>query len=366
MKPDALFVDSDLSATLDAMQAKARRAVDEVPEGRFRAADSNELADEIFRRFVVRPVSLTEGAISVRAQEADIDRRRFRDLDHRFPGASPTLRGTRVVYNVPFSGDRTLFRLKPSTWTTSLPYAVIGQEELHFVFDVPSSSVADTKSDFERQLSLTKQWLGWGNDQVAQYNDQLASEIEQAMNRRVSRLSAASEGLAELGLPVRDEKPVTVSRSERAKAQEQDASAEGGGHRYDVALSFAGEDREYVEEVAGRLKDADVAVFYDKFETVELWGKDLIEHLQNIYQNEAKYCVLFVSEHYITKPWPRHERRSAQSRALVAKEEYLLPARFDDSTVPGLPPSIGYVDLGNFTPAEFADLILQKIGKKNN
>lgn len=363
MKPEPLFVEGDLSATLDGMLAKARRAVDEVPEGSFRAADANALADEIFGRFAVRPISLTEGAISVEAQEADIDRRRFRDIDHGFPGASPTLRGTRVTYNVPFSGDPNIFRLKPSTWATSVPHADIGRGELHFVFDVPSSRVGETKSEFERELSLTKQWLGWGNEQVTQYNDQLASEIERAMNRRVSRLSAASEGLAELGLPVREQKPVSVSKSERAKAKQPDRAAGGEVHRYDVALSFAGENRAYVEEVAARLRDAGVAVFYDKFEEVELWGKDLIEHLQNIYQNEAEYCVLFASEHYITKPWPRHERRSAQNRALVAKEEYLLPARFDDSTVPGLPPSIGYVDLRELTPAEFADLILKKIGK---
>lgn len=366
MTPEPLFVEGDLSATLAAMLAKARRAVDEVPEGNFREADASELADQIFSRFAVRPVSLTEGAISVQAEETDIDRRRFSDMDRRVPGASPTLRGTRVIYNVPFSGDSNLFRLKPSTWTTSVPYAEIGRGELHFVFEVPSSKVGETKSAFDRELSLTKQWLGWGNDQVTQYNDQLASEIERAMNDRVSRLSTASEGLAELGLPVKGQEPVSISRSDRAKADEPISAGDGETHRYEVALSFAGEDRAYVEEVAAHLKNAGVAVFYDKFEAAELWGKDLIEHLQNVYQNEAEYCVLFVSEHYVTKPWPRHERRSAQNRALVAKEEYLLPARFDDSTVPGLPPSIGYVDLRELTPLEFADLILEKIGHKNN
>lgn len=46
---------------------------------------------------------------------------------------------------------------------------------------------------------------------------------------------------------------------------------------YDVALSFAGEDREYVEEVAIVLKRFGVRVFYDKFEETELWGKNLFD-----------------------------------------------------------------------------------------
>jgi hypothetical protein len=44
---------------------------------------------------------------------------------------------------------------------------------------------------------------------------------------------------------------------------------------YHVALSFAGEDREYVDQVAGHLRRLGVNVFYDKYEQVDLWSKDL-------------------------------------------------------------------------------------------
>jgi hypothetical protein len=138
--------------------------------------------------------------------------------------------------------------------------------------------------------------------------------------------------------------------------------ASNEGLDFDVALSFAGEDRVYVDEVAKHLADAKARVFYDEFQTVALWGKDLTEHLQDIYQNQARFCVLFISQHYVNKPWPTHERRSALARALVAKTEYLLPARFDDSTVPGLQPTISYVDLRKLRPKEFAALVLAKIG----
>ena len=42
--------------------------------------------------------------------------------------------------------------------------------------------------------------------------------------------------------------------------------------KYGVALSFAGEQRLYVEEVARTPQSRGVSVFYDKFETVRLWG----------------------------------------------------------------------------------------------
>src|SRR5262249_30252789 len=133
--------------------------------------------------------------------------------------------------------------------------------------------------------------------------------------------------------------------------------------RYDVALSFAGEDRAYVEQVADYLAANDVGVFYDKFEEVDLWGKDLVEHLDFIYRKGARFCVMFISEHYAKKVWTTHERRSALAAALEAREGYILPARFDKTEIPGLRPTIHYIDLAHRTPEELGALIVKKLGR---
>jgi hypothetical protein len=132
---------------------------------------------------------------------------------------------------------------------------------------------------------------------------------------------------------------------------------------YEVVLSFAGEDRAYVDEVAGLLKANDVSLFYDMYEEATLWGKDLVEHLHKVYSGSARYCVMFISASYAEKIWPTHERRSAFERAIEAKEEYILPARFDDTPLPGLRKTIHYIDLRKKTPKQFAALILKKLGR---
>ena len=53
-------------------------------------------------------------------------------------------------------------------------------------------------------------------------------------------------------------------------------------YEYDVALSFAGEDREYIEKVADKLDQDGIKVFYDKFEEIDLWGKNLYDHLDDV------------------------------------------------------------------------------------
>lgn len=130
---------------------------------------------------------------------------------------------------------------------------------------------------------------------------------------------------------------------------------------YDIALSFAGKNRDYVEEVAQTLKVYGVRVFYDKFEEHTLWGKNLIDYLQDIYKNKAKYTVMFISEYYAKKAWTTHERKSMQERAYRESEEYILPARFDNTEIPGLYSTVSYIDLNFKTPYEFTKVILQKI-----
>ena len=65
---------------------------------------------------------------------------------------------------------------------------------------------------------------------------------------------------------------------------------------YDVGLSFAGEQREYVEQVADALTVRGIRVFYDDYEKGTLWGKDLYAHLTEVYQHWCEYCVIFISK----------------------------------------------------------------------
>ena len=133
---------------------------------------------------------------------------------------------------------------------------------------------------------------------------------------------------------------------------------------YEVALSFAGEQRGYVEQVARALQSRGIEVFYDDFERVQLWGKDLAEELHEVFEHRAALAVMFISEEYVEKVWPRHERRSILSRAVQEESEYFLPVRFDCTSVPGLPDSIKYERADAHTPEELAAMVAEKLGVK--
>ena len=133
---------------------------------------------------------------------------------------------------------------------------------------------------------------------------------------------------------------------------------------YEVALSFAGEQRGYVEDVARALQSRGIIVFYDEFEKTALWGKHLAEEFQRIYEQSAGLVVMFISKAYVEKDWPRHERWSILSRATKESKEYVLPVRFDDTPVPGLTEDVMCLQANDCSPAELATIIAQKLGVK--
>lgn len=137
-------------------------------------------------------------------------------------------------------------------------------------------------------------------------------------------------------------------------------------YKYDIALSFAGEDREYVDKVATLLKENGINVFYDKFEQVDLWGKDLGIHFDYVYRRLSKYFIPFISVNYEMKVWTNYEVRTAIARAIENKEEYILPVRFDKTELAGIRSTIGYLDASSLAPEKLAEMIIQKLGKEIN
>ena len=92
---------------------------------------------------------------------------------------------------------------------------------------------------------------------------------------------------------------------------------------FDIALSFAGEDRVYVDEVANLLVSKGIKVFYDKFEEASLFGKNLYDYLSEVYSNKATYTIMFASQYYANKVWTNLERQAMQSRALMENREFI-------------------------------------------
>lgn len=84
--------------------------------------------------------------------------------------------------------------------------------------------------------------------------------------------------------------------------------------KYDYALSFAGEQRAFVEMVKDILVDNEIEVFYDRDEQHRILATDVEEYLAPIYRSEAKYVVVFLSREYPKKIWTKFESEQFKGR----------------------------------------------------
>lgn len=136
----------------------------------------------------------------------------------------------------------------------------------------------------------------------------------------------------------------------------------GTRYEFDVAISFAGTERTYAERLATQVKNEGFSVFYDEFYPEMLWGKNLVELFDEIYRKRSARCVMFVSEEYEKRMWTIQERRSAQARALEERgQEYILPIKVGNVELPGMPPTMGYLEREKYGIEQIADLLIAKL-----
>ncbi|MFT5470530.1 MAG: hypothetical protein ACI8UO_005659 [Verrucomicrobiales bacterium] len=144
-----------------------------------------------------------------------------------------------------------------------------------------------------------------------------------------------------------------------------DQKKEAKKSRFRVALSFPGEHRGFVLEVADALasKLTRESVFYDEWYEVELLGVGGDLKLESMYQ-QADLVVPFFSEHY-KKPWCSMEWETIRGILLNRKrDDLVIPVHLDDTEIPGWSAVNFGIQLKGRTAQQIAEIILQALDNR--
>ncbi|MFJ7217093.1 TIR domain-containing protein [Amycolatopsis sp. NPDC098790] len=135
-------------------------------------------------------------------------------------------------------------------------------------------------------------------------------------------------------------------------------------HEYDVAVSFSGAQRDYVEQVVRESEALGVRVFYDRNETARLWGTNVIPQLRKVYGGVVtRFVIPFLSQEYLAGPYPMDELYTAITAGVERGDGYILPVMMDDVRVPPelLSPAVIYLRAEDYTPRQVAEVIAAKV-----
>ncbi|MBV9926428.1 MAG: tetratricopeptide repeat protein [Acidobacteria bacterium] len=133
--------------------------------------------------------------------------------------------------------------------------------------------------------------------------------------------------------------------------------------RFRIALSFAGEKRDFVEQVATILAErfGEEAILYDKFYVAEFARARLGRYLPKLYHEQSDLVVVVLCLDYPRKEWCGLEWDAIFDLLKRRREGEVLLSRFEQAGVEGLYSDAGFVELDDKTPEDFARLILERL-----
>ncbi len=130
--------------------------------------------------------------------------------------------------------------------------------------------------------------------------------------------------------------------------------------KFKIALTFPGEKRDFVFQVASILEEQIGDVFYDNFYEAELAQPNLDVLLQRIYHDNSELIVVFLCKDYERKEWCGLEWRAVRDLIKKRRDENIMFMRFDDAEISGVFGIDGCIDLQRRSPEQAAELILRR------
>ena len=145
-------------------------------------------------------------------------------------------------------------------------------------------------------------------------------------------------------------------------ARSQTKSVDITKHQFDVALSFPGEIRDYIEQVAEALERliGPDSYFYDNNYLSQLARPSLDTLLQDIYLKRSKLVVVFLCKKYEEKQWCGIGFRAIREIIMAKEHEKVMFVKMDDGEVKGVFNTDGYIDGSIYSLTDVAGFIEER------
>lgn len=134
-------------------------------------------------------------------------------------------------------------------------------------------------------------------------------------------------------------------------------------HIFDVAFSFPGEVRNYVQNLASEVERVlgPSTYFYDGNYKAQLARPSLDILLEDIYRNRSKLIVVFLCEKYQDKEWCGIEFRVIKEIIMKREHSKVMFVKMDEGSVEGVLSTDGYIDGRIHSPRELAGFVQERL-----
>lgn len=215
-----LFSDGDLYSSLENKVQTARNAVAGMPRDQFLATSIDTLVEHFVGQYSVSPLCLHEDQAAMDREEAQIDVTGHFDYVQAFSGRT-LAKGVRLTFYYPFSGDKSLWKLRPNQFTTMLPTAEVDDRRSLLIIRLENASHVtpeQLKQSLDSQLQNIRYYIAGQAQMLAAFNEQLPRQIRECVEQRRKEIEKV-DGFASIfdiplvkksGMP--DFKPIEMAK----------------------------------------------------------------------------------------------------------------------------------------------------------
>lgn len=197
---DVLFWEYDWRSVTEAQKAALCKKVNTFEHKHFVESSMDELAARLEKDFSLAPPQIDRENITIGQREVNIDLSGERGGYFSRSGGD-TVKGTAIDVRVPFSGDRGMFRIKP-TQSTSPPRAKLGTDCLEFTISGVNLAPERVKSEIEERVNRIAKFLQFQEESIGSFPEELRRIAYDALEQRKKKLEADDNLVSQLGYKV--------------------------------------------------------------------------------------------------------------------------------------------------------------------
>ena len=201
---DLLFSKSNWFSVEEHQNNQLKEEVGAYDGNRLLNTSVDVLSDYFADKYSIDVPVLNRDAIVADQREAKVDMSHDFRYAPRFDGRPNMVDGSMVEITVPFTGDRQLFDVRPTTFSMNPPRASIRVDTLILQFTGVSQSADQVKSGIENALSDIETHLDRLRNSAAALNLSLRSTAAQAIEARRGKLLANQNLVSSLGFALKE------------------------------------------------------------------------------------------------------------------------------------------------------------------
>ncbi len=201
-----LFCGADSFAVQEHQRKETEAEIERIDGNRLLNTNVDDLVSYVVDKYRIDVPTLYEENMVADQKEAqrDVSRDPRRMAFHMLEDRGPFfVTGTEVIIEIPFSGDRELFKVRPSTFNSNPPQGEIQGDVLMFRCWGENMSSDGVRGLLSKWLADVNQYLGWQRASFNGFNENLEISVRHSIERRRQRLLNDQNLISGLGIPLK-------------------------------------------------------------------------------------------------------------------------------------------------------------------